>query len=669
MAEEAKVPVQHIKPRANILLTDFMTNMDEVTTSTFLISHDHEGPVNKVTSKFQCLNLSVWIGLFITAAFTSIVAFTVDVASQRITMGRKLLVGLCDDLWLGWVVWTLSSLVFAWLAASGGYFVCPEADGSGISEMKAIITGYDMPKFLSWKALFSKWLGLTAASGAGLSIGREGPYVHVAAICADRVISNLRFLNKLKDSSTLRNQIYQASIAAGVSATFGTPIGGVIFSIEISCTHFHVSGLWRGAFCGIIATITFGILHYLNLAESINRTDFPELHVSNDFPFFILLGIVCGFVGAYFVFLAKTLISWRARRVVPWLHPRFRYVCFIAFIVSTCTYFVPFLHYSDKGIFNQMVSSSNLPSEWSSPTNILGTMIYAIIKPLLTAMSVSCQIPSGIFTPNFVAGSVAGRFVGYISGFLGATVDPSVYAAVGAAATIAAVSHTLSGALIVFELTGQIHYIVPMFTSTVIAYAIGSWLTPSIFDVIIVMRQIPFLPAFKPAKFYEYKAIEIAEKSMVFLSEEATFADMQEVRKQDKMFVRFPIACAAERKLLADVSAVDVTNYLQACYYVDFTKYSDEARKYILKAINDPLNTDSVPENVLENYQHFWNNKVDFRSPVLHVSKSPTFVPVNTSLAKVHFLFLLLGLSQIYITDQGRLEGIINRETFWSAKK
>lgn len=86
-------------------------------------------------------------------------------------------------------------------------------------------------------------MGLTAASGAGLSIGREGPYVHIAAICADRVMSSFKFLNRLKDSSTLKNQIYQASIAAGVSATFGTPIGGVIFSIETSCTHFHVSGL------------------------------------------------------------------------------------------------------------------------------------------------------------------------------------------------------------------------------------------------------------------------------------------------------------------------------------------------------------------------------------------------------------------------------------------
>lgn len=667
MSSDHKVQVQHIRPRSNILLTDFMTNMDEVTTSTFLISHDHEGPVNKVTSKFRCLNLTLWIGLFITAAFTCIVAYTVDIVAQRISMGRKLLVILGGDVYLGWGIWVITAIPLALIAASGGYFICPEADGSGIPEMKAIMTGYDMPKFLSWKALFSKWLGLIAGSGAGLSIGREGPYVHVAAICADRVMNSLKFLNKLKDSSTMRNQIYQASIAAGVSATFGTPIGGVIFSIEISCTHFHVSGLWRGAFCGIVATVTYGILHYLNLAEGINRTKFPELYVTDDFHFFVLLGIVCGFVGVYFVTLAKTFIGWRARRVVPWLHPRFRYVTFITCIVATCTYVIPFMYYSDKGIFNQMISDGDLNDSWKYPGEALTTFSFMILKPILTAISVSCQIPSGVFTPNFVAGSAVGRLIGIFSEYCGGTVNPGVYAAVGAAATIASVSHTLSGALIVFELTGQIHYIVPMFTSVVIAYAIGSWLTPSIFDVIIVMRQIPFLPAFKPAKFYEYKAIEIAEKSFVYIDEKSTFADIQKARK-DKAFVRIPIV-NEERKLLADVSSVDAINYLQACYNVDYSKYSQETRTAIMKWINSPESEVEVPENISQEYEDFWNNKVDFKSPVLHISKSPTFVPVNTSLAKVHFLFLLLGLSQIYITDQGKLEGIIIRDTFWSAKK
>jgi len=121
--------------------------------------------------------------------------------------------------------------------------------------------------------------------------------------------------------------------------------------------------------------------------------------------------------------------------------------------------------------------------------------------------------------------------------------------------------------------------------------------------------------------------------------------------------------------LLADVSSVDIINYLHACYNVDFLKYSQETRVCIMSWIKNPEAEVQITEAVRAEFEEFWSNKVDFRSPVLHISKSPTFVPLNISLAKVHFLFLLLGLSQIYITDQGKLEGIINRDTFWSAKK
>ena len=166
----------------------------------------------------------------------------------------------------------------------------------------------------------------------------------------------------------------------------------------------------------------------------------------------------------------------------------------------------------------------------------------------------------------------------------------------------------------------------------------------------------------------ETQAIQIAEKSFVYLYEDSTFKDIQNARKYENTFVRFPIV-NHDRKLVADVSIADIVNYLQACYNVDFNKFSQDSRTYILKAIKEPLQTEPVPEEIEQEVDEFWLSKVNFRSPVLHVSKSPTFVPMNTSLAKVHFLFLLLGLSQIYITNQGRLEGTINRDTFWSAKK
>lgn len=40
-----------------------------------------------------------------------------------------------------------------------------------------------------------------------------------------------------------------AAVASGVTATFGAPIGGVLFSIEVSSTYYMVSNLWKAFFC------------------------------------------------------------------------------------------------------------------------------------------------------------------------------------------------------------------------------------------------------------------------------------------------------------------------------------------------------------------------------------------------------------------------------------
>ena len=51
-----------------------------------------------------------------------------------------------------------------------------------------------------------------------------------------------------------------AAVAAGVTATFGTPVGGVLFSIEVTTTYYVVSNLWRSFFCSIWCVIMFELI-------------------------------------------------------------------------------------------------------------------------------------------------------------------------------------------------------------------------------------------------------------------------------------------------------------------------------------------------------------------------------------------------------------------------
>ena len=106
--------------------------------------------------------------------------------------------------------------------------------------MKAIIGGAKVKKYLSYRTLASKTLGIVAATASGLSVGREGPFVHIACILADK-LSNLPCFQIT--NSDIRKKILASAVAVGVSITFGSPVGGVLFSIEVTATYYNVSNL------------------------------------------------------------------------------------------------------------------------------------------------------------------------------------------------------------------------------------------------------------------------------------------------------------------------------------------------------------------------------------------------------------------------------------------
>ena len=64
----------------------------------------------------------------------------------------------------------------------------------------------------------------------------------------------------------------------------------------------------------------------------------------------------------------------------------------------------------------------------------------------------------------------------------------------GAAALTGAVTHTVSTAVICFELTGQISHILPMMVAVILANMVAQGLQPSLYDSIIQVKKLPYLP-------------------------------------------------------------------------------------------------------------------------------------------------------------------------------
>jgi chloride channel 3/4/5 len=106
----------------------------------------------------------------------------------------------------------------------------PYAAGSGISEIKCIIAGFVMQGFLGFWTFLIKSICLPFAIASGLSVGKEGPSVHYA-VCAGNFIS--RYFDKYRRNAAKTREILTATAAAGVAVAFGSPIGGVLFSLEV----------------------------------------------------------------------------------------------------------------------------------------------------------------------------------------------------------------------------------------------------------------------------------------------------------------------------------------------------------------------------------------------------------------------------------------------------
>jgi chloride channel 3/4/5 len=126
------------------------------------------------------------------------------------------------------------------------------AAGSGVAEVKVILSGFVLHGYLGVRTLIIKTVALILSVASGLSLGKEGPYVHIAT-CIGNIAC--RIFSKYSDNDGKRREILSASAASGVAVAFGAPIGGVLFSLEEVSYYFPSKTLFRTFFCCIVSLI------------------------------------------------------------------------------------------------------------------------------------------------------------------------------------------------------------------------------------------------------------------------------------------------------------------------------------------------------------------------------------------------------------------------------
>uniref|UniRef100_A0A7E4VJ60 Chloride channel protein n=1 Tax=Panagrellus redivivus TaxID=6233 RepID=A0A7E4VJ60_PANRE len=478
-----------------------------------------------------------------------------------------------------YLIWVFYAILLVTASALFAHYVAPQAIGSGIPEMKTILRGVILKEYLTFRTLVSKVVGLTFSLGSGLPIGKEGPFVHVASVVANLLSHLVHSINNGYANESRSSEMLAAGCAVGVACTFSAPVGGVLFSIEVTSVYFAIRNYWRGFFAATCSATVFRLLRVFNNKSvtviAFYQTDFPreESFLPSELPLFGLIGIIAGFMAALFIYMQRRLILFLRRNTIAkaifqkyWLI----YPIVISLVVSSITFpdgfgrfiggstrfsktavaFFDTCTFRESNVTSDRYCGDAMYNNWTDNGNIsvfTSLSLFLVTYYFLACVASTVPIPAGIFGPAFILGSSLGRLVGEIVAYTWTDRDipvyPGIYAVVGAAAFGGGVTHTVSVAVIVFELTGQIVYILPVMIAVLLANAICSYLQPSIYDSMIKIKHLPYLPDIphSSSNFHGIKVDQFMVSDVKFLSKDSTYAEVQELLLEKTKLRAFPI--------------------------------------------------------------------------------------------------------------------------------
>ncbi|TMW55821.1 hypothetical protein Poli38472_008469 [Pythium oligandrum] len=451
---------------------------------------------------------------------------------------RIYLVGLCSSDGSQFVVWTAHTVFFTMLGVLWTR-LSPVAAGSGVSQMKSIMTGIDprmyLPGYFDASTFIAKVFGLSCAVGAGLIVGTEGAYVHIMSIITHHLLHTPMFAGFCGHLNG-RLQLLAAACAVGVASTFSSPIGGVLFSMEVTSTYYLISNYMKAFISSVSGSLMLQIT--LALADSsskelestaIKTSLGPVPFVMWEIPLYVILGCLIGVLAWGMVVLLRVVAQKRKklrtskskwkRRFATWVDP-----LAVAILTATVTYWPgEFARLKSLEELAILFTQEQLPESWQIVSKFYSLAILSITYIILLPLSISLQIPTGIWLPTFIAGAAFGRMFGEalrsIHGL--EEITPGAFALAGAAAFAGASTRTVSAAVITLEITGSMPLMLPIFCTVLAAIGVFNMCPEqSVYDTLLLISGMPYLPLvdFDP----KLVASDIVEPLLVYVTKRTT---------------------------------------------------------------------------------------------------------------------------------------------------
>ncbi|PQK08645.1 hypothetical protein BB8028_0001g07180 [Beauveria bassiana] len=569
-----------------------------------------------------------------------------------------------------YIFYLFLSILFAISAAVLVQEYSLHAKHSGIPEIKTILGGFVIRRLLGAWTLVAKSLGLILAVASGMWLGKEGPLVHVACCCANLFT---KLFHNINGNEARKREVLSAAAAAGISVAFGSPIGGVLFSLEQLSYYFPDKTMWQSFVCAMTAAVSLQAFDPLRSGKLVlYQTKYSrDWHGFEIFPYAVL-GIIGGVYGGLFIKTNMMVARWK--KANSWLPGPIVQVLAVALLTAL----INFPNHYMKVQSTELVS--NLFQECSqvlddpvglcktgaaSASTIVLLLFAALLGFFLAAVSFGLQIPAGIILPSMAIGALVGRAVGIVmelwvdsrrGSLLFQTcapdvpcVTPGTYAIIGAAAALAGVTRmTVSIVVIMFELTGALTYVLPIMVAVMISKWVGdAFSRRGIYESWIHFNEYPYLDNSEEVVVPDVPAAQIMtriEDLVVLTATGHTIASLNDVLAAHPCRGFPVISDPRDAILLGYISRAELSYNLHTASAPPRSLPPLTEAFFAHQPLADPRTT------------------LDLRP---WMDQTPLTLPSRTNLQLVVSYFQKLGLRYVLFSDRGVLQGLLTKKDVW----
>lgn len=569
----------------------------------------------------------------------------------------------------------LFALLFAVISAYLVKRFAPHAAGSGVPEIKTVLSGVVIRGYLNSWAFVTKVIGLAFSVASGLNLGKEGPFVHLVSVLASMVATQFA---DFRDNFTVMMEFITVGTAAGVAVAFNAPIGGVLFAFEEAASYFPNRVLWRSFFASALAELTLKFLNpFFNGRAVMFEVDHSMSWHGFELFIFFFIGALGGVLGSIFIHYNVAYSKLRIHNPFLKRSPIIEIVGIILLTVLL-QYPVPLLRLTNTEILVALFAEcpqnvgpgkgdDAIVCDEGQVSKLMIILIYATIAKLfLTILTFGARVPAGLFIPSMTIGACSGRLIGILVKICAEAnpdwfifrecsstslcVRPSIYALVGASSTLAGVTQvSVSLVVIMFELTGGLGHLLPTMFGILAAKMVCNITgLEGIYDMHINLKRYPFLDSKHHVSHTVAARVIMRPPTTTIPEMGATLGSLKRLL-QANHYYGFPI-------VRSDADMILTGNIVRS-----------ELSEAIERALEDEIATLNTVVSFKGEFDQAEVNRISASDEVIlnfagYRDRYLCQVNPETPISDVYDCFSLLGVRMCYVTRHGELLGLISKK-------